>query len=69
MQKLKKQMAELKEEDKLGRWEIENCERKRVAKIYFKTKSSKHRKQSPRALPSCQVNVWANDLPCSKVRF
>ena len=36
---LQKQMGELERQDKLGRWEIENCERKRVARIYLKARS------------------------------
>ena len=40
-----------------------------MARIYFKTKSNQHRKQSPRAPPSRQVEVLANNLSTCQVNF
>ena len=69
MKRLQKQMADLEGYDKLGRWEIENRDRTRVARNYFMAKSNKHKKQFPRAPQSHQVEIQANDLPSCQVSF
>ena len=69
MRYLKEKMAKLEAQDKLGRWEIENREGKRVAKIYFKAKPKQHRKNIPRAPLSRHVKVQANDLHICKVSY